>query len=109
MKKEVFLVWLQKTVLPFLPLANIPIRKDAAFLPSQPSYSTAGVAPCKQLLCALTLPGLENTVATWDSKGSRCYLQTGLGIYDGSGWPEAGSDMEKGSHDKVVQSKNVKY
>lgn len=87
--------------LPLLPLANIPIKEVATFLPSHPSAPLFGVSPCRQLFCALTPPGLDYTPPVWNSKGSQCYLQTGLGIYGGSGWPEAGSDMEKGSHDRL--------
>lgn len=49
-------------VLQFLPSANIHIRKDAAFLPMEPSAALS-VCLCRQLFCALSLPGLDCTLA----------------------------------------------
>lgn len=72
---------------PFLPLANIHIRRDVAFLPSHVAQrSSVSVSQSKQLFCAfISLPGLDYTPAGWNSKSSHCYLETGLGIYGGSG------------------------
>lgn len=64
----------ETSVLPLPPLADIPIKKDAAFLHSQPC-----VVLYRQLFCALTLPGLDFTQAGWSSKGSHCYLERGHG------------------------------
>lgn len=73
--------WRQKSREPAMPLANIPIRKDVAFLPLRAHASSVGVfLVCRQLCCALTIPGLYYTQPVQNRKGPDCYLQTGLSI-----------------------------